>query len=111
MCLASFAKKAVLTIAGVMVHRGDRLGVYTKRTGDCGSIALCAPQWQEAAGGTMAFEVASVKQRKPGAFAPPNFPSITATPSKTCAAARARKGVSPPSIPCRYTLRSLINSR
>jgi bla regulator protein BlaR1 len=32
------------------------------------------PQWQLAAGGKMAFEVASVKPSPPGAFRPPNFP-------------------------------------
>jgi uncharacterized protein (TIGR03435 family) len=32
------------------------------------------PQWQIAAGGKMAFEVASIKQSKPGTFRPPNFP-------------------------------------
>jgi hypothetical protein len=33
-----------------------------------------APEWQTAAGGKMAFEVASIKQSKPGTFFPPNFP-------------------------------------
>ena len=33
-----------------------------------------AQEWQAAAGGKMAFEVASVKPSPPGAFRPPNFP-------------------------------------
>lgn len=32
------------------------------------------PSWQVAAGGKMAFEVASVRQSKSGTFTPPNFP-------------------------------------
>ncbi len=32
------------------------------------------PEWQTAAGGKMAFEVASIKPSKPGTFVPPNFP-------------------------------------
>jgi len=30
--------------------------------------------WQIAAGGKMAFDVASVRQSQPGTFTPPNFP-------------------------------------
>jgi bla regulator protein BlaR1 len=33
-----------------------------------------APEWQTKAGGKMAFEVASIRQSKPEAFTPPNFP-------------------------------------
>jgi bla regulator protein blaR1 len=32
------------------------------------------PDWQRAAGGTMEFEVASIRISKPGTFTPPNFP-------------------------------------
>jgi uncharacterized protein (TIGR03435 family) len=32
------------------------------------------PQWQTAAGGKMAFEVASIRPSEPGSFKPPNFP-------------------------------------
>jgi bla regulator protein BlaR1 len=35
---------------------------------------VLAQEWQVAAGGKMAFEVASVKPSPPGAFRPPNFP-------------------------------------
>jgi uncharacterized protein (TIGR03435 family) len=31
------------------------------------------PEWQRVAGGKMSFEVASIKQGKPGTFTPPNF--------------------------------------
>jgi hypothetical protein len=31
------------------------------------------PEWQKAAGGKLSFEVASIKQGKPGTFTPPNF--------------------------------------
>jgi uncharacterized protein (TIGR03435 family) len=34
---------------------------------------LKAPDWQTAAGGKMSFEVASIRQSKPGTFTPPNF--------------------------------------
>jgi bla regulator protein blaR1 len=46
----------------------------------CIAVAASAAQspdptdWQSAAGGKMAFEVASIKQSKPGTFFPPNFP-------------------------------------
>jgi bla regulator protein BlaR1 len=36
--------------------------------------ATKTPDWQTAAGGTMAFEVASIRLSKPGEFTPPNFP-------------------------------------
>jgi hypothetical protein len=32
------------------------------------------PEWQKAAGGTISFEVASIRPTKPDAFTPPNFP-------------------------------------
>src|SRR5258708_34256896 len=32
------------------------------------------PEWQTAAGGKMAFEVAPIKPSKPGTFVRPNFP-------------------------------------
>jgi len=39
------------------------------------SAQTTMPPWQTAAGGKMAFEVASIRQRPPGApFTPPNFP-------------------------------------
>jgi bla regulator protein blaR1 len=36
--------------------------------------AAKVPDWQTAAGGTMAFEVASIRPTKAGEFTPPNFP-------------------------------------
>ncbi len=36
--------------------------------------AVKVPDWQTAAGGTMSFEVASIRPTKEGEFTPPNFP-------------------------------------
>jgi bla regulator protein blaR1 len=71
----SFAKKAALTIAGAAVLIAPVL------LGIAGAPAMLAQyasgdtQWEAAAGGRRAFEVASVKLLKPGARGrPPNFP-------------------------------------
>jgi bla regulator protein blaR1 len=71
----SFAKKAALAIAGAAVLIAPVL------VGIAGAPAMLAQyasgdtQWQAAAGGHMAFEVASVKLLKPGSRGrPPNFP-------------------------------------
>lgn len=45
----------------------------TLRAQESATQPAAAPEWQIAAGGKMAFEVASVKQ-DPGPFRPPNFP-------------------------------------
>jgi hypothetical protein len=45
-----------------------------KTTGETQSVNLhITPGWENASGGKMAFEVASIRVAKPGTFTPPNF--------------------------------------
>jgi uncharacterized protein (TIGR03435 family) len=71
----SFAKKAALTIAGAAVLMARVLVGIASAPAILAQSPSGAPQWQVAAGGHMAFEVASVKLMKPGSRPPmPNFP-------------------------------------
>jgi len=72
----SFAKKAALTIAGAAVLMAPVLVGIANAPPILAQSPSGAPQWQAAAGGHMAFEVASVKLMKPGsrALLTPNFP-------------------------------------
>jgi bla regulator protein blaR1 len=70
----SFAKKAALTIAGAAVLMAPVLVGIANAPAILAQSASGMPQWQAAAGGHMAFEVASVKLLKPGSRGrPPNF--------------------------------------
>ena len=71
----SFAKKAALAIAGAAVLMAPVLvGIAGPRAMPA-QIASEDTRWEAAAGGHMAFEVASVKLLKPGSrMRPPNFP-------------------------------------
>ena len=70
----SFAKKAALTIAGAAVLMAPVLVGMANAPAILAQSASGVPPWQTAAGGRMAFEVASVKPLKPGSrFRGPNF--------------------------------------
>ena len=70
----SFAKKAALTIAGAAVLMAPVLVGIANAPAILAQLASGVPQWQAAAGGHMAFEVASVKLLKPGSRGrAPNF--------------------------------------
>ena len=62
----SFRKKAALTIAGAVVLMAPVLVGIAKAPAIPAQSPSGVPQWQAAAGGHMAFEVASVKLKKPG---------------------------------------------
>ena len=71
----SFAKKAALAIAGVAVLMAPVLVGIANAPPILAQSGSGAPQWQAAAGGHMAFEVASIKLMKPGSRGhAPNFP-------------------------------------
>jgi bla regulator protein BlaR1 len=71
----SFAKKAVLAIAGAAVLMAPVLVGIASPPAMLAQIASGDTHWEAAAGGHMAFEVASVKLLKPGSrLRPPNFP-------------------------------------
>ncbi len=66
-----FGTLASVTGVGVLLLAGSLFPRWIAVAQDMGPI----PEWQTAAGGKMSFEVASIKQRAPGApFTPPNFP-------------------------------------
>jgi uncharacterized protein (TIGR03435 family) len=70
----SFAKKTALTIAGASVLVAPVLVGIANAPAILAQSLSGVPQWQAAAGGHMAFEVASVKLLKPGARGrAPNF--------------------------------------
>jgi uncharacterized protein (TIGR03435 family) len=70
----SFAKKAALTIAGAAVLLAPVLVGIANAPAILAQSPSGAPQWQAAAGGHRAFEVASVKLLKPGSRGrAPNF--------------------------------------
>jgi uncharacterized protein (TIGR03435 family) len=70
----SFAKKAALTIAGAAVLMAPVLVGIANAPAILAQSPSGVPQWQAAAGGHMAFEVASVKLMKPGSRGhAPNF--------------------------------------
>lgn len=62
----SFAKKAALTIAGAAVLMAPILVGIADAPAILAQSPSGVPEWQTAAGGRMAFEVASVKLLKPG---------------------------------------------
>ena len=64
----SFAKKAVLAITGAVVLTAPVLVGIANAPAIRAQSDSGVPQWQAAAGGHMAFEVASVKLLKPGSF-------------------------------------------
>jgi bla regulator protein blaR1 len=71
----SFAKKAALTIAGAAVLMAPVLVGFANAPPILAQSPSGVPEWQAAAGGQMAFEVASVKLLKPGSRGrAPNFP-------------------------------------
>ena len=71
----SFAKKAALAIAGAAVLMAPVLVGIASAPAMPTQYASGDTQWEAAAGGHMAFEVASVKLLKPGSrFRAPNFP-------------------------------------
>jgi bla regulator protein BlaR1 len=71
----STAKKAALAIAGAAVLMAPVLVDIANAPAILAQIAPGDTQWEAAAGGHMAFEVASVKLLKPGSrFRAPNFP-------------------------------------
>ena len=71
----NFAKKAALAIAGAAVLMAPVLVGIASAPAMLAQIASGDTQWEAAAGGHMAFDVASVKLLKPGSrFRPPNFP-------------------------------------
>jgi bla regulator protein BlaR1 len=72
----SFAKKTALTIAGAAVLVAPVLVGIANAPAILAQSPSGVPQWQAAAGGHMAFEVASVKLLKPGsrAFMGHGFP-------------------------------------
>jgi uncharacterized protein (TIGR03435 family) len=71
----SFAKKAALTIAGAAVLMTPVLVGMANAPAILAQSPSGVTQWQDAAGGHMAFEVASVKLMKPGSRPPmPTFP-------------------------------------
>jgi bla regulator protein blaR1 len=72
----SFAKKTALAIAGAAVLVAPVLvGIANAPAILAQPASSEVPQWQTAAGGHMAFEVASVKMQKPGSGGrTPNFP-------------------------------------
>ena len=71
----SFAKKAALAIAGAAVLITPVLVSIAGAPAMLAQYASRDTQWEAAAGGHMAFEVASVKLLKPGSrFRAPNFP-------------------------------------
>ncbi len=70
-----FAKKAALAIAGAVVLMAPVLVGIASPPAMLAQIASGDTHWEAAAGGYMAFEVASVKLLKPGSrFRAPNFP-------------------------------------
>jgi uncharacterized protein (TIGR03435 family) len=71
----SFPKKAALAIAGAAVLMAPVLVAIASPSAMVAQIASEDTHWEAAAGGHMAFDVASVKLLKPGSrFRPPNFP-------------------------------------
>jgi bla regulator protein blaR1 len=71
----SFAKKAALTIAGAAVLMAPVLVGIANAPAMLAQYASGDTQWEAAAGGHMAFDVASVKLLKPGSRGRvPNFP-------------------------------------
>src|SRR5436309_13915036 len=62
----SFAKKAALTIAGAAVLMAPVLVGIANAQAMLAQYASGDTQWEAAAGGHMAFDVASVKALKPG---------------------------------------------
>jgi uncharacterized protein (TIGR03435 family) len=71
----SIAKKAALTIAGAAVLVAPVLVGIADAPAILAQSDSGVPQWQTAAGGHMAFDVASVKLLKPGSRGrAPNFP-------------------------------------
>ncbi len=71
----SLAKKAALTIAGAAVLVAPVLVGIADAPAILAQSDSGVPQWQAAAGGHMAFDVASVKLLKPGSRGrAPNFP-------------------------------------
>jgi len=70
----SFAKKTALTIAGAAVLMAPVLVGIANAPAILAQYASGDPQWEAAAGGHMAFDVASVKLLKPGSLGrAPNF--------------------------------------
>jgi hypothetical protein len=67
------------------------------------SHSPAAPHWQTAAGGKMAFEVASVKPSLPDTWLPPTFLLMPETRSPTSSLAIVRWDVSRPTFHCRFT--------
>jgi bla regulator protein blaR1 len=65
----SFAKKTALTIAGAVVLVAPVLVGMANAPAILAQSDSGVPQWQTAAGGRLAFEVASVKLMKPGSRA------------------------------------------
>jgi len=71
----NFAKKAALAIAGTAVLMAPVLVGIASPPAMLAQIASGDTHWEAAAGGHLAFEVASVKLLKPGSrMRPPNFP-------------------------------------
>ncbi len=71
----SFGKNAALAIAGAAVLIAPVLVGIASAPAILAQIASADTQWEAAAGGYMAFDVASVKLLKPGSrLRPPNFP-------------------------------------
>ena len=71
----SFRKKAALASAGAVALMAPVLVGIANAPAVLAQYSSGAPQWEAAAGGHMAFEVASVKLLKPGSgFRAPNFP-------------------------------------
>jgi len=73
----SLRRKLILIAAGILsIWLPLALGALetseaTAQSASAGQAAVS--EWQAKAGGKMSFEVASIRQSKPGAFTPPNF--------------------------------------
>jgi bla regulator protein BlaR1 len=74
-----FSRKALLIVAGfIAVALPVLVGIVNSSAAGAQTMDARAPdaipRWQTAAGGKMAFEVASIRQTAPGKFTSPNFP-------------------------------------
>jgi uncharacterized protein (TIGR03435 family) len=64
--IAGIAASILLSLSGALVEAQTAANTLSTESPK-------VPEWQNVAGGKLSFEVASIKQGKPGEFTPPNF--------------------------------------
>ena len=73
-----FSRRLLLSAAGIVALTVPVLfglaNAPLKTQTAAGQTSVAVPQREAAAGGSMSFEVASIRLSKPGSLTPPNFP-------------------------------------